>query len=325
MSGDRIRITLHPTCKWPGCGGKEWLRVGPSSVDGKVEVTQIGLVFHERASFAEWSSIGAVLSRCERVVQWAVGDWLAYGEQQAWGEKYDRAIEATGLAYQTVANCKWVAQSVDFSRRREKLTWRHHAEVAKLEPEGQAKWLEKAETEGWTVAELRKAMRPVHVSRATGDNEWYTPPEHIEAARRVMGGIDCDPASSETANETVDAETFYTKEDDGLTRVWGKRVWMNPPYAQPLVTEFVGALVERLESNEVEQACVLVNNATETGWFQHMLAASSAVCFPKGRVRFLSPDGNTGTPLQGQAILYMGKRPKAFCKAFCKMGEVLLR
>jgi hypothetical protein len=27
----------------------------------------------------------------------------------------------------------------------------------------------------------------------TGNNQWFTPPEHIELARRVLGEIDLDP------------------------------------------------------------------------------------------------------------------------------------
>ena len=60
-----------------------------------------------------------------------------------------------------------------------------------------------------------------HVTRNTGNFEWYTPAYIIEAARKTMGTIDLDPASSAIANETVKATTFYTIDDDGLTKEWG--------------------------------------------------------------------------------------------------------
>lgn len=171
---------------------------------------------------------------------------------------------------------------------------------------------------------MREAVKKAHVANNSGNNEWYTPADYIELARQVMGGIDTDPASSEVANATVKAATFYTSEDDGRGKTWAGNVWMNPPYAQPLIADFAEAVASKIESGEIDQACVLVNNGTETGWFQRMLQAASAVCFPRSRIRFVDPDGNpSGAPLQGQAVLYMGANREAFAAAFAEKGAVL--
>jgi len=162
-----------------------------------------------------------------------------------------------------------------------------------------------------------------HVSNNSGENEWYTPPEFIAAARGTMGKIDLDPASCEFANCTVKATTIFTKDDDGLTKGWAGNVWLNPPYAQPLIGQFAEQITAEVESGHVKQACVLVNNATETTWFQRMMEQATAVCFPAGRVRFLDKEGKPGAPLQGQVVLYFGKRRSAFVKAFQQFGFVL--
>ena len=163
-----------------------------------------------------------------------------------------------------------------------------------------------------------------HVANNSGNNEWYTPAKYIDLAREVMGGIDCDPATSEIANQTVKAKTIFTAEDDGLAQTWRGRVWMNPPYAQPLMSDFAEAVSAKFESGEIEQACILVNNATETQWFQRMVSVANAVCFPKSRIKFLDPQGNAvGAPLQGQAIIYMGDNIELFVAAFKLEGAVL--
>lgn len=170
-------------------------------------------------------------------------------------------------------------------------------------------------------AAYKEVNKHVHVAQNSGENEWYTPAEYIESARAVMGSIDTDPASSEIANATVNAYQFFTKDDDGLTRGWRGNVWMNPPYAQPLISQFSQAISKKFTDGEITQAIALVNNATETAWFQLMAEYASAVCFPKSRIRFLDPNGKPGAPLQGQAILYFGKFPVAFRDEFQKYGK----
>jgi ParB family chromosome partitioning protein len=167
-------------------------------------------------------------------------------------------------------------------------------------------------------------QRQPHVSHNSGNNEWYTPPEYIAAAREVMGGIDLDPASSEIANRIVQAETYYTEQDDGLLYDWHGRVWMNPPYSAHLIGLFAERLAERVKWGDVTEACVLVNNATETGWFNTLLAVASCVCFIRGRVKFIDTEGKpSGAPLQGQAILYIGLNVETFGQVFSKFGWVL--
>jgi len=190
------------------------------------------------------------------------------------------------------------------------------AEIAHL-PADTQKEIASLPTRKEIVEEVKKH---VHVAQNSGENEWYTPPQFIESARNVMGQIDLDPASSEIANKTVQASVIFTKDDDGLSKQWNGNVWMNPPYAQPLMSQFAEAVSIKYEKGEINQAIVLVNNATETQWWQRMASCSSAVCFPKTRIRFLDPDGNPGAPLQGQSILYFGKNKSAFVEQFSKYG-----
>ena len=167
-------------------------------------------------------------------------------------------------------------------------------------------------------------QRKHHVTHNSGCNEWYTPSHIIELARSAMGDIDLDPASCGTANIIVGATRYFTDVENGLNQTWSGRVWLNPPYSQGLMAPFAEATATKFESEEFEQACVLVNNATETEWFHRLMDVASAVCFPRGRIKFQNEDSSeSNSPMQGQAILYLGTRVNFFRATFGSIGKVL--
>jgi hypothetical protein len=116
---------------------------------------------------------------------------------------------------------------------------------------------------------------------------------------------------------------FYTVDDDGLSQPWHGRVFLNPPYANRLITAFSSKLVDEYERGRVDQAVVLTNNATETRWFRQLADVASAMCFPTGRTRFWHPERESPAPLQGQAVTYLGPRQDAFAIEFGELGFVV--
>jgi len=181
------------------------------------------------------------------------------------------------------------------------------------------------ETQQYAAENPKEAPAIAHNHRAkgTGENEWYTPAEYIEAARAVLGTIDLDPASSPLANEMVCAEKIFTIDDDGLSRKWVGRVYLNPPYSQPAIAQFSEKLTSEWESGNLEAAIALTHNYTDTGWFHRMANACSAICFTRGRIGFLSPEGKKASPTQGQAFFYFGKDVACFSREFARIGFIV--
>lgn len=181
----------------------------------------------------------------------------------------------------------------------------------------------KADGEEVSKAAVKRKLVGAHVGHNSGENEWYTQSIHIEAARKVLGCIDLDPASSEIANKTVQATRFYTAKEDGLSKQWNGDVWMNPPYSSDLIGKFCEKLVLHVGDGSVTSAIVLINNATETNWFHTLASKATAYCFPKGRVRFVDINGELGAPLQGQCFVYFGDATNSFNNQFKSFGLVV--
>jgi phage N-6-adenine-methyltransferase len=159
----------------------------------------------------------------------------------------------------------------------------------------------------------------------TGEMEWYTPTLYIEKARRVLGDIDLDPASCAAAQEIVKAAGFYTVEDDGLKQKWRGRVWLNPPYAGALIAEFAEKMVASWNAGELVAAFMLTNAYPDTSWWHALAAASNAVCFTRGRIKFESPYGEKCAPTNGQSFFYFGTELERLREEFSDVGLIMVR
>jgi phage N-6-adenine-methyltransferase len=165
----------------------------------------------------------------------------------------------------------------------------------------------------------------VRGTQGTGENEWHTPDEYLELARKVLGEIDLDPATHAAAQKRVRAKKFFTEKDDGLRQEWHGRVWLNPPYAQPLIAEFVNKMIDEYTLKHVSAAIMLTHNYTDTEWFQSAAKCATAICFTRGRIRFVNLDNELAAPTQGQAFFYFGNDTKTFNDIFGSVGFIVGR
>jgi phage N-6-adenine-methyltransferase len=149
------------------------------------------------------------------------------------------------------------------------------------------------------------------------NDEWYTPAHIMDAVRAVLGGIDLDPASNQTAQErTIRAATWFGDEDDGLAQPWTGRVFLNPPFSKGKLEAFVDRMIDAWQRREITAGIMLTNNFTDAEWFQRAFAACSAVCFTEGRINFANANGKVDRPLNGHALFYFGDDVDRFVSVF---------
>jgi hypothetical protein len=122
----------------------------------------------EKLDRAGWLAAGNRLAEFGRVNNWWLGDWIRYGTAR-WGEKYIEAAKITGLDGKTLRNIAYVASRFDLSRRRDNLTWTHHAEAAALPSDQQEEWLDRAFAQRMSPADLRLELRSARRATARVD------------------------------------------------------------------------------------------------------------------------------------------------------------
>lgn len=162
-----------------------------------VEYLPTGLRFPAgRMPFDSWRETLRGLGAMAHGHQWWIGDALVEGERQ-YGEEAAQGEHDLGIPAQTQLNWRWVASRIELSRRREELTWSHHAEVARLDPDTQDALLERAIEESLGVRQLRTV---VDLEHPRGDA-----PEPAPAPERLDALTDADLAAIARRLETLQA------------------------------------------------------------------------------------------------------------------------
>ena len=190
------------------------------------------------------------------------------------------------------------------------------------------------------LAKLEPAKRAVAVERikqgespkdnilhSSDSNEWYTPARYADLAKKVMGDIDLDPASCIAANQSIQAKRIFDIEDDGFSRNWSGRVWLNPPYGRGEDGSNQAAwskkLIDEYKAGNVTEGMLLVNAATGNKWFADLW--EFPICFVDHRIRFISPRGDYSQPTHSNVIVYLGSNEGRFVELFSKIGTVAKR
>jgi hypothetical protein len=127
-------------------------------LDGRALTKRTSLSIPPGMSINAWRHLGRQIFVISDSSAWWLGDWLIYGQRQ-YPDRYKRAIEETSLDYQTLRNYAWVARQFHVTRRRDKLSFQHHAELASLTEPEQDTWLDRAEQGSWSRNELRRQLR----------------------------------------------------------------------------------------------------------------------------------------------------------------------
>ncbi len=113
--------------------------------------------------------------------------------------------------------------------------------------------------------------------------EWSTPQELFDQLNDEFK-FDLDAAA---APDNAKCETYFTKEDNGLSLLWSAyRVWLNPPYGRTITNWIYKAIEESSVEAGARVVVMLVPSRTDAKWWVLAMGARPEVRFLRGRLKF---------------------------------------
>ena len=187
-----------------------------------------------------------------------------------------------------------------------------------------------------TSIQRETVAKPIQLQSKTV--EWYTPPSILQLVRQVFveGVIDLDPCSSAPAQSVVRARHCYTAADDGLSRDWFGRVFVNPPFGvlggKSQQGQFLSKGIAAYESGQASELLFLLNAAVGYAWFAPALKYPHVFLHSLVAFQSLTETNHDGkscsvlTPLSanphGSIVVYLGRNTDTFCKVFSQIAMI---
>ena len=168
--------------------------------------------------------------------------------------------------------------------------------------------------------------------------EWYTPTTIIKYVHQTfLGDPELDPATSQEANQLIQAKHILTKKDQAhlTTTPWpkAKTIFLNPPSGRVGKDPLPRLFWERMLLENFEAAIVIVYSLEQLQNNQLILLHSSALCVPAKRIHFLQPkDAQTQgkiahAPTHASAIALVSKDREIqhrFLQSFSVLGNTFV-
>ncbi|TKX60663.1 hypothetical protein EXE48_11870 [Halorubrum sp. ASP1] len=144
-----------------------------------------------------------------------------------------------------------------------------------------------------------------------------TPEEIMSVLIGALGRLfDLDPCSG--AENTEIAKRVFTESDNGLSKPWYGRIWLNPPYSD--IDPWFDKAVSEVNSGRAEFVLALIPSyGLSADWFHDHASDASILAPIDGRLNFTNTDG--AAPF---ASLFMafGTLPESLRLALSELGTV---
>ena len=145
-------------------------------------------------------------------------------------------------------------------------------------------------------------------------DRWNTPIQFVADVLTFFNhDITTDPCCNDKDNPNIPATVCYDETDDGLTKPWKGKVFMNHPYSDS--KNWIPYGVLQYESGVTSEMVMLIKLDVSTKWWR------SVSSYPwigiNKRLKF--GDGRGAAPFQS-AIIYLGNDIDRFISVFGKYG-----